>query len=291
MSEDNLAQAVEMMAGIDLEEEVVDDTVVVEEPSVEEEPVVVEEPAVEEPPKLAKKLAKLAQKEAHLLELETTLKKMHEDVQSKMAIVDRLQAAKDDPLLFLKESGVDIDLLSRQLLHGEKVAPKDPVISSLESQIKELSEMQKQLLARDEERRAKETEYQEGARQRAVQQWRDEISEHITSMTEESLLKANPQRSIRKIEQVVRDHYAKTKQILALSDAAGRIEKELETEYQSLSSIAQKKQSRSPQQKPRGSSTQTLTPNGGQRVAKTIKEMSDAERLAHAAQLLDELEI
>lgn len=257
---------------------------------VEENPAPAAEPE-DTNPRLSKALARAAKREARALELETQLKAREETVRARTAEIERVSArwaelqdmARRDPLRLLSEAGVDMDALTRQLIHGDPPAKKgDPELEAMKREVAELRAAN-----------AKRQEDADGYRQRSLQLAAERYRGELESMVRAGIADApfvsalDPSVAGAELQRITEQHWLQTKNdtgrgiVLDRTEAVRRLEGRLRSQYEILSKAA-RPATAAPPHKSGDKAPTTLTQSQRSRTAKTPAQLTDEERIQAA---------
>lgn len=305
---DDIAAAIQIMESedVDVSSEVATETdpETVEAPEAEEpeteEPA--EEDAEKEPekepepepedknPRISKALARVAKREANLLEMDTQLKAREEAVQARSAEMERvskrfaeLQSMADrDPLALVQEIGGPgfIDKLTKQLIHGEAPKAVDPELAKIKAELDEIK-------TRDSQRSEQEKRYAQQTEAQAMTRFASELSEYAASAEGMPFVRALGADAGRELLAVTKEHWERTKTILDRTEATRILNGRLQDRFAILSKAAGQSPAATPAQSNGAKPPKTLTQSQRSRTAKNPSMMSDDERLAAALDIMN----
>jgi len=238
-------------------------------------------------PKLSKALARVARREASVLELETQVRQREESLAAREQQVDAAsrrwaeltEMGRRDPVGFLREAGVDIDALSRQLVSGEAPKQADPTISAMQ---KELAEIKAALTDRTKQ----DDQYREQARAAAIERHKRDLHDYVASKPDgiPFVTVLPPDRAVAALEAVIREHWSQTKIVLDRTEAARILNGKLEEHHKLLGQAATKQPAAAPREQQGTGSPATIAKTHRSRTAKNPgRDKMTNEELVQAA--------
>lgn len=200
------------------------------------------EAVAEEKDRFASKFAALSRKEKALRQREQEMQARIKELEEKAARASEIelleQRLKENPLELLEEKGVDFGKLTNLYLDNLDNSPEKKISklekefnSKLESKIKEL----------EEKYNTDKKKEQEAAQQKAIENFKSEISQFVESNAEEyELVKANDATDL--VFEVIEEHYNTTAEeaedgvgkVLSVKEAADHVERYLLEQAQTL---------------------------------------------------------
>lgn len=263
-----------------------------------------EEPKAPKEERHARMIERLARREAQLLAAEDRIREAHaqheqrakelEAKASEVGSVEELrQMARRDPLALLERVGVDLEVLSRQLIHGEKPQRAAPEVEELRNEVRELIKAQK--AEREQAEQAKRGEYEQARIRAAVQAEQESIASEIPSLLDEmpELSIWEPAELSERIFEEKRQVWQRTKKVVDTRNVAATLHARAKSIVARARSVAEKdgvtgKTATESPQVSKGKPGRTIAASThGSRVAKTPSSMSDDERFQAALDLLE----
>lgn len=238
-------------------------------------------------PKLSKAMARVARREANVLELETQIRQREESLTAREQQVENAsrrwadlnELAKRDPAKFLQEAGIDIDTLAKQMVSGEAPPKQDPVVAEMRKEIEALK-------ANQGKRQQEDEAYREQQRKAALQRHRRELESFVETKPEGvPFVTAIPAaRAAAAMQEIVSEHWHRTKIILDGTEAARILNSRLEEHHKLLSQAAPQQPAAAPREQKGTKAPGTVTKSHRSRTAKVPgRDALSDEELVQAA--------
>ena len=200
-------------------------------------PTIPAQPAVQpQAPKeeaVSPKLAVLMERERQALNRERMAKSQEEKLRDRLLKVEQFESVKTDPKKALEFLGLSYDQLTQSILKDGEVPPSVE-IQRLREEVEQYKAQVKQKWDQEAEEKKKQVEHAES---KAVTDFKSEINDHLKSNSERYELIAFEEANDLVFE-VIDEHYNRTVnpetgvgQVLAISEAADKVEKFLEEKY------------------------------------------------------------